>query len=118
METSLKDNPVHAKQHDFRSDRSTESAISEVCDYVEKHIYKKQFCVGVFLDIRSAFDSIQPLHIYKSLVRFGADEDMAKWYYRYLVHRNVIYSLDGCKVIKSIAVGFPQRGVASAKFGY
>ena len=79
----------------------------EVADYVEQSILKRQHAVGVFLDIKSALDSISPIHIYNSLIKFGADPDMALWYKNYLLHRNVIFELEGIKITKSIAIRFP-----------
>ena len=51
MEEALVTSLVHMNQHGFRSDRSTETAISAVTDYVEKHIMNKQHCVGIFLSL-------------------------------------------------------------------
>ena len=41
---------------------------------------------------------------------------MVKWYFDYLTHRNINIELHGEKISASIGVGFPQGGVASAKF--
>ena len=84
MDINVRDNPVHSRQHGFRSDRSTDSAISEVSNEIESFIFKRQYCLSVFLDIRGAFDNISPDHIYNSLVKFKADADMALWYRAYL----------------------------------
>ena len=116
MDLKIKDNPVHSRQHGFRSDRSTDTAISELIDHVEMHVLKKKYCLGVFLDIRGAFDNIKPECVHQSLLKLGADKDMAEWYLAFLKHRNVTFELNGCSVRRSIAIGFPQGGVASAKF--
>ena len=116
MDLKINDNPIHCRQHGFRSDRSTETAISELTDYVESFILKKKFCLGVFLDIKGAFDNIKPECIHESLSKFGADVDMADWYLSYLRQRNLFLTLGGVTVARSIGIGFPQGGVASAKF--
>ena len=67
MEQALVHHPIHHKQHGFLSGKSTESAISNTVNYIEKHIMEKQHCVGVFLDISSAFDSIRLNHVRRSL---------------------------------------------------
>ena len=72
MDIKLRDNPVHSRQHGFLSNKSTETAISEVKDMIEGYVYKKKHCIGVFLDIKSAFDTIDPAHIHRSLLKFGA----------------------------------------------
>ena len=116
MDIKISTNPVHTRQHGFRSDRSTETAISELTDYIEMHLLKKRQCLGVFLDIKGAFDNIKPTAIYDSLLAFGADRNLADWYLDYLQQRNLFFTLDGHTVAKSIGIGFPQGGVASAKF--
>ena len=78
MDEALIDNPIHTRQHGFRSDRSTETAISTMTNYIEEFIMQKKHCVGVFLDIKSAFDSISPDHIRSELLRYGGDINMCK----------------------------------------
>ena len=60
LEDDLRSNPLHEAQHGFTKNKSTESAAASVVNYVEKHIYNKQHCIGVFLDISSAFNTIKP----------------------------------------------------------
>ena len=38
MKAAIKTNPVNTRQHGFRSDRSTETAISDATNYIESHI--------------------------------------------------------------------------------
>ena len=108
--------PIHDKQHGFRKGRSTESAISNTVNYIEKQLLQKKTYVGVFLDISSAYDSIHIDHIRESLYKFGGDTDLVEWYYHYLSHRILKLELHGDMINLHNAVGFPQGGVASAKF--
>ena len=64
MDKALIDHPIHHKQHGFLTGKATESAISNTTNYIEKHIMQRKHCVGVFLDISSAFDSIRPNHVH------------------------------------------------------
>ena len=41
------------------TDRNTDTAISTVTDYIEKHIYNQKHVIGVFLDIQTSFNSIK-----------------------------------------------------------
>ena len=52
----IKDNPLHTKQHGFRSDRSTETAISANVDYIEKHILLGKSVLGCLLYTSDAAD--------------------------------------------------------------
>ena len=60
---ALVDHPLHMKQHGFQKVKSTETAISNTINEIEKHILNGEHCMGVFLDIQAAFDSITPEHI-------------------------------------------------------
>ena len=60
MDTALKDKPISKRQHAFRVGMSTESAISQTINYIEKGFYKGKISLGVFIDISSAFDKLDP----------------------------------------------------------
>ena len=51
---------MHTRQHGFRSDRNTVTAISEVADYIEQNIFFNKHVLAVFLDIQAAIDTISP----------------------------------------------------------
>ena len=108
--------PLHKFQHRFRTDRSTETAISSVTDYIEQNIYYGKHVLAVFLDIQAAFDTIDPIHIRDTLERKGINKEITDWYYSYITHRNIEVDINKCTVKKTITTGFPQGGVCSAKF--
>ena len=91
-------------------------AISHTVNQIEKFIYKKQHCIGLFLDIQAAFDTISPTYIRDCLHEKDIDSDAIAWYYDYLTHRNLQTDITGYKGRVSIGTGFPQGGVCSAKF--
>ena len=116
MDKALEKYPINCKQHGFLSGKSTESAISNTVNYIEKHIMNKQHCVGVFLDISAAFNSIRPSHVRQALLKHGGDPEMVQWYFNYITHRDIEIEMHGEKKIFTTGVGFPQGGVCSAKF--
>ena len=116
MKLAIKENPVHTRQDGFRSDRSTESAISDASNNIESYILDRKFCIGVSLDIQAAFDSIKPHKIKLALLKHGGDPQMVNWYYNYLIHRNIYAEISGVKLSFSTSTGFPQGGVNSADF--
>ena len=116
MDEALKTHPIHKKQHGFQTGKSTESALSNTVNYIESYVFKNQYALGVFLDISSAFDSIDPDHVKRCLIKHGGDEQMIEWYYQYLKHRDLIIRLHGTEKTVSNGMGFPQGGVCSAKF--
>ena len=116
MEKDMEDFPIHHLQHGFTKGKSTESAISNTVNYIEEYLFDKQHCLGVFLDISSAFDSISIDHIKNKLLQHGGTPDMVEWYHSYLGRRYLEVDLHGEKVHLTTGTGFPQGGVCSAKF--
>ena len=116
MEKDMEDFPINPLQHGFTKGKSTESAISNTVDYIEQFLFDKTHCLGLFLDISSAFDSISIDHIKNSLLRHGGTPDMVEWYYSYLGRRYLEAELHGEKAQLTTGTGFPQGGVCSAKF--
>ena len=108
--------PIHKSQHGFQRGKSTESALSKTVNVIEKYMSQGKHCIGVFLDIQGAFDTIQPNYIRTKLLEHGGNENMVNWYYNYLTHRNLKTTVGGYSGEVTINIGFPQGGVCSAKF--
>ena len=81
----------------YNINKSTETAAASVVNYIEKYIYNKQHCIGVFLDISSAFDTIKPDFIKNELIKRTKNQDLADWYYNYLFHRDMEFDIQGHK---------------------
>ena len=116
MDKDMEDFPIHEMQHGFTKGKSTESAISNTVDYIEQFLFNNQHCLGLFLDISSAFDSISIDHIRRTLLEHGGTPDMVEWYYSYLGRRLLEVTLHGETVQLTTGTGFPQGGVCSACF--
>ena len=70
----------------------------------------------MLLDIQSAFNSIQPCHIWERLLEHGCPPDAAEWYYEYLKYRVINIEGKNSNFTTNISIGFPQGGVCSASF--
>ena len=116
MDKDLEEAPIHPKQHGFTKGKSTESAISNTVDYIEQHLFDDSHCLGMFLDISSAFDSISIDHIKECLLQHNGDPDLVEWYHSYLAKRHLEVELHGETVHLTTGTGFPQGGVCSARF--
>ena len=57
-DTYFKSRPFHNRQHAFRIGRSCDSALAETIDFIESKLYNRKFVLGLFLDIKGAFDSV------------------------------------------------------------
>ena len=116
MDKNLVYHPIHRNQHGFQVGKGTEGALSGTCDYVEKFVLNRGYCLGLFLDISSAYDSMDIEHIRNSLYLHGGQDDLVEWYYNYLARRVLTITLHGATLDYVCGQGFPQGGVASAKF--
>ena len=115
-EKHLKTKPLHPKQHGFTKGKATDSALSNTANKIEQHLFNHEGCIGIFLDISSAFDSISVDHIRNRLLHHGANEDAVGWYHNLLKERHLEITLQEETVYYHTGTGFPQGGVASAKF--
>ena len=116
MDKNLVYHPIHKNQHGFQIGKGTEGALSGTCDYIEKFVLRRGYCLGLFLDISSAYDSMDIDHIRNSLYLHGGETDLVEWYYQYLSRRILHIDLHGNALSYECGQGFPQGGVASAKF--
>ena len=116
MDEDLLSRPIHNMQHGFTKGKSTESAISNTADYIEQQLYQGHHCLGLFLDISSAFDSINVDHIRQSLLDHNGNLELVDWYHSYLKQRFLEVSLHGESTRLTTSTGFPQGGVCSARF--
>jgi len=112
-DTSLAIRPLSQHQHAFRRKRSTENALSNAVERIEGALAKKQFALGVFLDIQGAFDNVSIDAILRGLKKKRVDETFLKWYDFYLKHRKINLEHKGTSVARWLTRGTPQGGVLS-----
>ena len=116
MDKRLRYHPIHSKKNGFQIGKGTEGALSGTSDYIERFVLKQGYCLGLFLDISSADNSMDIEHIRNSLFLHWGEEDLVDWYYNYLARRVLQINLHGCNLFYVCGQGFPQGGVSSAKF--
>jgi ribonuclease HI len=112
-ETVLTTQGMHKDQHAFRKGRSTESALSDVVDYLESEVLRKGFAVAIFLDIEGAFDNLLPEGVIQSLQKRKTQKKLVRWFTRYLQNRDVIVDYKGVQTRRRLVKGTPQGGVLS-----
>ena len=110
---TLKDNPLNERQHAYRTGKSTESAISQVLNQIEKGLLKRSYTLACFIDISSAFDRLDPKQATRALISKGVPKCIANWYENYLTMRFLDITIKERTVRKSTTIGCPQGGVLS-----
>ena len=81
LETALKRKPLNDRQHGFRKGKSPDTALSMLVGKLEKALARRKgLAIGVFLDIRGAFDNVNIAFTTNALLERGFDPQMVGWY--------------------------------------
>ena len=84
-------------QYGFRSQRSTAMAVLELIEEVTSSLDKKKFAVGVFIDLKKAFDTINHEILIKKLERYGIRGVVLHWKKSYLSNRQQFVQMGDCQ---------------------
>ena len=109
----LEKNKVIANsQYGFRENRSTSTALLELLEEITAASDQNKYTVGVFIDLRKAFDTIDHNLLIKKLESYGLRGIVNTWLHSYLTNRKQYVELD--KVSSSflkVICGVPQGSV-------
>ena len=111
--TYLSKNPINKQQYAFCKGSSCEAALSNMVNEIERSITRKQYALGIFLDISGAFDNLDPRAATRGMAAKGISKTITKWYGHYLHNRYVYTSLNGATASRQLTRGTPQGGVLS-----
>ena len=100
-------------QHAYTQGRSTESALSEVIDFIEKSINRGEKVLAVSLDCSGAFDRINFKSAAQAMARKLIPNTINEWYTNLLETRSVTTDLLGENITRIPTRGSPQGGVLS-----
>jgi len=92
----LKENDLLYKhQYGFLSGKSTEQNLLQILDYVTTALNDGMFCIGVFLDLRKAFDVCSHQILLAKLERMGITDTALMWFKNYLSGRSQQVDING-----------------------
>ncbi len=107
-----KHNILYKLQFGFRENHSTVMALIEALNEMYKSLDEGKFVLGVFLDLKKAFDTIDHKILLKKLEHYGFRGIVNKWFSSYLLNRKQFTSVNGnCSTLSSISTGIPQGSV-------
>lgn len=86
-------NKLHIHQHGFRNNKSINTAIADLLNFITENWEKKQHVSAVFLDLRKAFDCLNWDILLNQLEDIGITKDANKWMENYLTDRNQIVEI-------------------------
>lgn len=99
-------------QYGFRKGMSTEDAVGDLTDLVSSILDEGRACVGVFLDLAKAFDTVSIPILLKKLEYFGVRGVALKWFQTYLTHRKQCVKIDGLISSETTtSYGVPQGSI-------
>lgn len=74
-------------QFGFLRNSSCQSAAMQLVDYIKSN-FRKKFVVAMFIDLRRAFDTVDPKRLAKKLERLGLSNKAVKLMLSYLQNRH------------------------------
>ena len=105
--------PLNSNQHAFRKGRSTDTALTNMVEYLEKAVINQQYALATFLDIQGAFDNVTTEAITEGLFQKKVDRTLVLWYRACLKNRYITATYKGAQCSKQPVKGTPQGGVLS-----
>ena len=103
---------LHIAQYGFQEGLSTELAILELQDRITKILNDKECCVGVFMDLSKAFDTLDHNILLKKLNHYGIRGVAHDWFQNYLSNRQQYVCVSNVNSIRSpISCGVPQGSI-------
>lgn len=106
----LKENAILTdKQFGFRKNRSPHSAILSMINQILHALDNKFYTIGIFLDLRKAFDTIDHSILLSKLRHYGIRNKAYNWFKSYLTNRQQYTVVnDSCSDFAEVSTGVPQ----------
>ena len=103
---------IYKYQFGFRQKHSTQQAIITLVDKITKSLDSGDIVIGVFLDLKKAFDTVNHKILFKKLFAYGIRGNILKWFESYLPNRSQFIMYDNIQSeTRSIKCGVPQGSI-------
>ncbi len=89
-------NLIFEHQYGFLRGKSTEHALLHITNKIGQALNENKFCVGVFLDLKKAFDVVPHNILLKKLEKLGITGTALAWFNSYLSNRSQRVDMSGC----------------------
>ena len=84
---------IYPKQFGFRKAHSTNHALISMIERIQSHLDSGQVAVGVFVDLKKAFDTVDHQILCHKLNHYGIRGVANKWFSSYLSSRSQFFSV-------------------------
>ena len=103
---------IAASQYGFMKGKSVETALLNFTNTVLNSFDKKNFTLGIFLDLSKAFDTVDHTILLQKLDHYGIRNNVNDWFKSYLSNRMQFVSFKKCNSsIAEIFYGVPQGSI-------
>ena len=107
---------LNNSQYGFRSNCSTSMALMELLEEITNSIDNKKSTIGVFIDLKKAFDTINHGILIKKLEHYGIRGTSNSWIKSYLTDRHQYVCFNGLKSdLLKVKCGVPQGSILGPK---
>ena len=112
MDHLVQHNYLSNSQYGFRTQCSTEGALHDICTSIYDNFEEGNYCLGFFLDLRKAFDSLDRGILLEKLAAYGITGNELSWFTSYFRGRQqyVVYK-NKPSSRRSVNYGTPQGSV-------
>ena len=105
-------NVLYQNQFGFRQGHSTHHALITLVDKITKSIDSGDIVIGVFLDLKNAFDTVNHKILLKKLYHYGIRGNLNKWFESYLADRSQYVLFNGkTSDTRNVNCGVPQGSI-------
>jgi len=88
-------NLMYKHQYGFLKGKSTEHALIQILNTVGQALNENKYCVGIFLDLKKAFDVVPHDILLKKLKKLGLSDTALAWFTSYLSNRTQRVDING-----------------------
>ena len=100
---------LYEYQFGFQKNRSTYMALISLTDRITKAMENGKYCIGIFIDFRKAFDTVDHSIILEKLYHYGIRGVAHDWFFSYLTGRKQFVEFNGSKsTVLDMKCGVPQ----------
>ena len=78
---------LYRSQYGFRDKHSTQHAILDIVNSIQRNMDKKLFSCGIFIDLKKAFDTVDHAILLNKLNHYGVRGIVNDWFSSYLLKR-------------------------------
>ncbi len=103
---------MSSSQHGFRKKHSTESALINYINNINKGLNNSEYVASIFMDLSKAFDVIDHTILKQKLEHYGFRGAFLDFIISYVQNRQYFVSTNGYKSpIKTVNIGVPQGSI-------